>query len=145
MIGGEWEGRTLEQVEGVVWPEPDVAATRLVRTVHSLRRKAIGALDVEELRLLLGQREGVGVLVPRALAVLEQNPLAEGDFYPGDLLVATVRIPNGYWACHGDSVVRLRSVIEQVEQLSGPSMFLSRIDEFWDRVGELRSAGLLEA
>ncbi|MEU4671824.1 contact-dependent growth inhibition system immunity protein [Amycolatopsis sp. NPDC023774] len=41
-------------------------------------------MDAEDLRVLLLQQENIDVLVPVALTRLEQNPLAEGDLYPGD-------------------------------------------------------------
>jgi hypothetical protein len=54
-------------------------------------------MQVEDLRLLLSQQKGVTVLVPLALAKFEQNPLTEGDFYPGDLLTTILRIPQPNW------------------------------------------------
>jgi hypothetical protein len=65
--------------------------------VHELRRRPVGQLGIEDLRVLVAQRVGLDVLVPLALARLEENPLAEGDFYPGDLLVAVLRVPPAYW------------------------------------------------
>jgi hypothetical protein len=50
------------------------------------------------------------VLVPLALARLEVNPLAEGDFYPGDLLVAVLRVAPAYWQSHPDEAARLRTI-----------------------------------
>ncbi|GIE90677.1 contact-dependent growth inhibition system immunity protein [Actinoplanes regularis] len=103
--------QSLEEVEGVAWGDAPAGATRLVATVHELRRKPIGMLEVEDLRVLLGQREGVPVLVPRALEILEHDPLAEGDYYPGDLLAAVLRgVPAEYWTAHPDESARLRAL-----------------------------------
>ena len=60
--------------------------------------------------MLLAQRVGLEVVVPLALERLEENPLAEGDFYPGDLLVAALRVPPAYWQSHPDQAARLRTV-----------------------------------
>jgi hypothetical protein len=49
-------------------------------------------LTVEDLRILLGQNVGVAILSPIAIDRLESDPLAEGDFYPGDLLVAALQL-----------------------------------------------------
>ena len=54
---------SLEQIEKDYWGDPPVDATRLIETVHRLRRKPIGLLDAEDVRVLLGQRVGVEVLV----------------------------------------------------------------------------------
>lgn len=43
-------------------------------------------------RALLAQNEGVDDVLPRALALLRDEPLTEGDFHPGDLLIAVLRL-----------------------------------------------------
>ena len=65
---------TLEQIEDHRWGDPPADATRLDRTAYELRRKPLGAMDAEDLRLLLLQQESVDLLVPIALNHLEQNP-----------------------------------------------------------------------
>ena len=62
------EDSSLEQIEGDVWGDPAPGATDLVTTVHRLRRKPVGALTAEDLRMLVAQQVGLDVLVPRALA-----------------------------------------------------------------------------
>ncbi|MGQ4601607.1 contact-dependent growth inhibition system immunity protein [Nocardia sp. R6R-6] len=142
MTGDDLESLTLEQLDGV-WPPPPSDATRLIKAVHTLRRKPIRALSVEDLRILLGQREGVGVLAPRALDLLEQDPLAEGDYYPGDLLMATLQIPENYWTENSNSLARLRSVVQQLEQREDLDDFFPPNDVIWKRINELRSAHFL--
>jgi contact-dependent growth inhibition (CDI) system CdiI-like immunity protein len=107
---------SLEQIECDVWGDPPAGATHLITTVHRLRRKPVGALSAEDLRMLIAQRVGLDVLVPRALVRLEGDPLAEGDFYPGDLLVATLKTPVDYWATHPDQLARLDAVAESVAE-----------------------------
>jgi hypothetical protein len=53
------ESLSLEQIEDNAWGDPPADATRPVRTVYQLRRKPIGTMQVEDLRLLLLQQEGV--------------------------------------------------------------------------------------
>jgi len=53
--------------------------------------------------------------VPLALARLEHDPLAEGDFYPGDLLVAALRVPPAYWQSRPAEAARLRSIAGSVD------------------------------
>ncbi|MDQ7806660.1 contact-dependent growth inhibition system immunity protein [Amycolatopsis sp. A133] len=101
---------TLEQIDGEAWGEPPADASRLVKTGHELRRKPVSRLDAEDLRLLLGQRIGVEVLVPYALSLLETNPLAEGDYYPGDLLVTVLELPAEFWRRHAEPAARLARV-----------------------------------
>jgi hypothetical protein len=101
---------SLERIENDRWGEPPTDATRLIATVHQLRRKPVRLLDAEDLRVLVAQKVGLGVLMPRALAGLEHEPLLEGDFYPGDVLVAVLRIPKSYWSAHPE----LRGQIERI-------------------------------
>src|SRR5262245_29383951 len=89
---------SLEQIEHDAWGDPAPDATYLIRTAYELHRKPVAELTTEDLRLLIGQEIGVEVLMPYALAVLASDPLAEGDFYPGDLLVAVLRMPPEYWS-----------------------------------------------
>src|SRR5690242_10449772 len=91
---------SLVQIEDDRWGEPPADATRLIATVHHLRHKPIHSLTAEDLRLLVAQRVGLNVLVPQALARLKQDPLLEGDFYPGDVLVAVLKVPHSYWLAH---------------------------------------------
>jgi hypothetical protein len=83
-------GNTLDQLEGVVWGEPTFDSY-LVTTCHRLRSKPINEFSVEDLRIMIGQRIGLPHLIPLAVAALERDPLAEGDFHPGDLLASVSR------------------------------------------------------
>jgi hypothetical protein len=86
---------TLEQLERDVWPEPAPhEATSLITKCHRLRKTPIEEFTVENLRTLIGQGIGVAHLAPVALAVLDHEPLAQGDFYPGDLLSAILQPTN---------------------------------------------------
>ncbi len=81
------EHMSLEQLEQDVWPEPDFNS-RLVTACHTLRKKRLCDFSVEDLRIMIGQGVGLEYLLPKAIDILENNPLSEGDFYEGDLLVA---------------------------------------------------------
>ncbi len=107
--------QSLEEIEGDVWGDPPADATRLTATVHELRRRPVDRLGIEDLRVLIAQQVGLEVVVPLALARLEENPLAEGDFYPGDLLVAVLRVPPAHWRSHPDEAARLRTIVDSVD------------------------------
>ena len=88
--------RSLEDLEADVWGDP-VYDSYVVMTVHSLRRKPLGTLTDEELRLGIGQAVGLKYLVPLAVSRLRENPLLSGDFYPGALLSALMRVGKEFW------------------------------------------------
>lgn len=46
---------------------------------------------------MLGQEVGVHTLLPRAVQMLLEDPLVEGDYYPGDLLAVVLRLPDPAW------------------------------------------------
>lgn len=103
--------RCLQELEGDDWGEPQFDSY-LVKTCHRLRRKPISDFTVEDVRIMVGQRIGLQHLVPLAVEILEVNPFAEGDFYPGDLMKAAIRgPPDGFWNEHRDLARRLVGVL----------------------------------
>ena len=82
--------QTLDELDPPAWGEPNYDS-HLVTRCYELRRQPIDSMSIEDLRILIGQRVGLRFLLPRALEELEKNPLAEGDFYPGDLLLVTLK------------------------------------------------------
>ncbi|UWP87868.1 contact-dependent growth inhibition system immunity protein [Aliiroseovarius crassostreae] len=81
---------SLEQIDGQRWPVP-CCASYLVATTTALRQKPIGQFTVEDLRIMIAQDIGAEILRPIALETLRDNPMAEGDYYPGDLLEAALK------------------------------------------------------
>ncbi len=61
---------------------------------------------------MIGQSIGLEYLVPIALNKLEVDCLAEGDFYPGDLLVSVLSIRSDYWSTHPAQRALMRSIIQ---------------------------------
>ena len=91
------EQRTLNGPDPPAWPPPSPDdPTELVRRCNELRRTPLAEFDVEDLRMMIGQQISLRYLIPRAITILEANPLAE-DMYPGDLLGAVLRVDKAYW------------------------------------------------
>jgi hypothetical protein len=106
---------SLEQIEQDFWGDAPNDGTRLIRTTHELRRKPVRDLTTEDLRLLLSQQVSVEVLAERAVGLLRQDPLAEGDYYPGDLLVAVMKLPPSYWDAHPRQLTAVQEIARSVE------------------------------
>ena len=85
MRDGFDKSKSLQQLERDDWGEPSYNSY-LVTTVHRLRRKPLTEFTVEDIRIMIGQGIGLPFLMALALKNLEQEPLAAGDLYPGDLL-----------------------------------------------------------
>lgn len=106
--------RTLEELENDSWGQVPSDAPRLARRCFELRRTPLRALAVEDLRLLLSQTMGVKHLLPEAVEVLCKNPLAEGELFPGDLLLAVLRLRD-VWADHWELRKRLEAALNQTD------------------------------
>jgi hypothetical protein len=104
--------RSLEDIDGERWGDPPLGATRLVAEVHRLRRRPLGELSVEDLRLLIGQGIALHRLVPLALERLRDDPLVEADFYEGDLLCAVLRADADLWRRNVDLAEELVRIID---------------------------------
>ncbi|MGW0925157.1 contact-dependent growth inhibition system immunity protein [Streptomyces sp. NPDC002755] len=90
--------RSLGELERDSWLATSGGETRLMATVRELRRKPIGSLTVEDMRLLIRQEVGLAYLLPLAIEVLRTNPRAEGDMYEGDLLAAVLTRSAELWS-----------------------------------------------
>ncbi|MFE4514618.1 contact-dependent growth inhibition system immunity protein [Kitasatospora sp. NPDC056783] len=110
--------RSLEELEHDRWPAPTGDVTRLVATVHALRRRSIGELTVEELRLLIRQDVGVTHVLPVALEVLRGDPMAEGDMYEGDLLAAVLAVSPEIWSESPELGLELRLIVSELRGLT---------------------------
>jgi hypothetical protein len=89
---------TIEELEADRWPDPGSDSTYLIRRCAALRRKPLSDFTIEDMRIMIGQQIGLSALLPRAVSILVHDPLAEGDYYPGDLLAVVVGLPAGAWA-----------------------------------------------
>ena len=103
---------TLEEIDGELWGTP-VYPSQLVATCHALRRKALKDFSIEDLRIMIGQGMNLRELMPLALEQLDMDPMAEGDFYPGDLLYNVLRADPAYWREHQSQWLQLVHRIEQ--------------------------------
>jgi hypothetical protein len=105
--------KTLDQLEGTESSAPTVDSY-LVRTCRGLRTKPIGEFSVEDLRIMIGQGIGLPFLIPLALDVLDREPLAEGGFYPGDLLRSCLAVEPAFWDAAPALCSRLRRIIAEL-------------------------------
>ncbi|MDB5339861.1 MAG: hypothetical protein JWN70_5480 [Planctomycetaceae bacterium] len=104
-------GKTLDELEGDVWGAPTFDSY-LVTTCHRLRTKPVDDFTVEDLRIMIGQKIGLEYLMPKALGVLEAEPLAEGDFFPGDLL-GSVMGCSEWFTSHSDDLQRTLDLVQR--------------------------------
>ena len=85
----------------------------LINRVNQACQIKLQDLEVENLRVLVSQEIGLKYCIELAIDFLENNILSEGDFYPGDLLIALVSIQSQTWDSHPKSYERLSSLIKE--------------------------------
>jgi hypothetical protein len=81
---------------------------------HQLRSKPVEDFTVEDLRILIGRQLSLRNLVPVAIEVLQENPLAEGRYYPGDLLQAVLEVDRQYWRSNREQWEAVSEIAESV-------------------------------
>lgn len=127
---------TLEELENEVWPDPEFDSY-LVTTCHRLRRKPIEDFTTEDLRIMIGQNLGLPFLLPKALIILEDNPFAEGDYYPGDLLVMVTSVKTPFFIQSPGTLARVLKVTKLAINLlrsSGEDAdLLTKLQQFMDK------------
>lgn len=109
--------QTLDELEGISSGGPVPGDTSLVTKCLRLRKVPIERFTIEDLRLMIGQREGLMFLVPLALEQLESNPLAEGNYFPGDLLCMVLRAGAEFWRRHRNLRERLEDVVAKMTEV----------------------------
>jgi hypothetical protein len=98
--GDSWKQQPLQVLENSFWPDEKEYVSGLVKRCHEYRKIPVGQLTPEQLRTLIGQQIGLPHLIPIAIEILTADILTEGDFYPGDLLEAVLKVKTNFWVSH---------------------------------------------
>ena len=91
--------KSLQELEHEDWGKP-THDSYLVTTIHRLRQVPLRQFTVEDLRIMIGQGIGLQYLLPLALEHLRRDPMAQGDYYPGDLLKMVLSVDAKFWQNH---------------------------------------------
>src|SRR5260370_34592955 len=94
--------KSLQQLGWQDWGEATTYDSRVITECYRLRRWPLSKFEAEDLRIMIGQSLGLEYLVPMALEQLQEDPFAEGAYFPGDLLVSVLRAQAQFWQAHPD-------------------------------------------
>ncbi|MBP1967148.1 contact-dependent growth inhibition system immunity protein [Paenibacillus aceris] len=89
--------KSLEEIDGENWGDPDEGATGLIRKCLTLRRKALKDFTNDDLTRMILQKFALNYLVPIAIKRLVENPLNSGNYYTGDLLCSLLKVNQDFW------------------------------------------------
>jgi len=103
--------KTLEELEGNVWPSLTEYPTQMVQKSYELRKIPISELKPGELRLLLTQNIGNEFLVPLAIKLLSENILIEAEYFSGDLLLSVIKSDTSFWKSNSEMLEKMKSMI----------------------------------
>lgn len=124
---GSAVNKSLEELENFFWEHNDFDSY-VVQTVQAARKKPLRELTNEEIRVLTGQRVGLKYILPLAIAILMNNPLAEIRFFEGDLLECVLRLSPDDWK---DNPNELREIISIIR--TNRASFQGEIADMADR------------
>ena len=105
------EGGTLDELDPPAWGPPSDDESSLARRCHELRKTPLSDWDLDDLRLMIGQQISLPILMPRAIEVLAQNPLAKANF-PGDLLFMVLTVDASYWHVNVEHWDRVDDIVD---------------------------------
>lgn len=118
--------KCLQELDREVWGPAPEGATLLMEKCHTLRLKPISQFTIEDLRILIGQQIGLKYLIPYSLPKLEENILAEGNYYEGDLLNNCLGINIAFWEANTDLYEEFTSIIKnqlkKIEETGGKQL-----------------------
>ena len=108
-------GMNLNQLEQCDWGDPPADATGLIERCYQYRRIPLCELADEHLRTLILQNISLPHLIPLAIAILDDNPLAAGDLNPGALLGTVLNADSKYWVAHPAERARVTAIVERAD------------------------------
>jgi len=124
--------KTLKQLDKQDFGKLTIESN-LVTTVQNLRNKPLIDFTVEDLRVIIGQNFNLEILVPIALEKLEENILAEGELYEGDLLKAVLESDLKYWNTHREQWTILKNLYAENRQIFEADNIYRQIRNSFDR------------
>ncbi|MBU0823012.1 MAG: hypothetical protein KKA44_08620 [Alphaproteobacteria bacterium] len=99
--------KTLEELTGLDAGNPDEAATPLIEWAIRSWKKPLCDLSDDEIGRLIAQKDGFPYILDIVWPKLENDPLFDGGYYPGDVLSNLIRCDPQVWNDRPDYLARL--------------------------------------
>lgn len=119
----------MKTLAGIIGPWtdriPDEEDSQVVRRSYQLMSLPIDEFQVEDVRLCVSQRLGLIAVIPKAIEMLGNDLLCEGDYYPGDLLAAVLKLDERDWKGSEAELEKFIVLLGDVEAQVSASDFLA--------------------
>ena len=105
--------KTLEELTGLNAGNPEDAETPLVEWVIRSWKKPIRNLSDDEIGRLVVQKDGFPYILDLVWPKLENDPLFDGGYYPGDVLSNLIRSDPQIWNDRPDYQAQLGALYQR--------------------------------
>ena len=109
-LENNWRNKSIQALEKKDWGNPNYDSY-LVKRCFQLSKIPLSDFTVDDLRLMIGQGFALEYLMVLALEILQNDILAEGDYYPGDLLKNVISTPPAFWIANPNLHHQLKKLI----------------------------------
>jgi len=108
----KFSDKSLEELEGELRIDP-IVLSAVVQISRNAWKKPLSALSGEEIRLLIGQGAGLKYVIPLAVEVIKDTPLAETTYFEGDLLLQLLRLSGDDWAENASELAEFKAIVRE--------------------------------
>lgn len=109
------ESKSLVEL-GISIPKGDLESSLIV-SCKVASTKPIGQLSLDDFRILITQSIGLEILIPKAIKLLEEEPLLSTGFFRGDLLFTIIKVPESFWKENKELNNRMMEIKIEVEEI----------------------------
>jgi hypothetical protein len=92
-----WRQKSIENLEKKNWGEIPSDESSIVIRAMKLRKTPLEVFSIDDIRFMIGQQIGLKYLLVLAIEILNENVMAEGNYYEGDLLNSIFLIKKEHW------------------------------------------------
>ena len=126
--------KSIEQLENNYWKKESEFPTTLIEKCFEYRKIKLSELSTEQIRLLISQEIGIDFLIEIAIKKLEQNIIAEGNLYEGDLLDSVSKISTEFWSKNKFELKKLKIIIEKNKETIKTEMGEKKYERISERI-----------
>ncbi|MBB4080807.1 hypothetical protein GGR28_003442 [Lewinella aquimaris] len=130
---------SIEELSGERWKFDGDFPSSLISRCYEYRKVPLNQLSADHLRLLVSQGIGLEYVMPFVLVQLKENPIVEGSYYPGDLLLAVGTVDSGYWKKNPGQLQIIISIVQNQSTAISKELSSNRVEQILTKLQEFSS------